>query len=56
MNLSWLLLCLALKVARASAQAQQPVQPLLKLGGCPLRYYSTGSYCLSSPSNDREAI
>ena len=25
-------------------------------GGCPLGFYSSGNYCLSSPSNDREAI
>ena len=24
--------------------------------GCPLGFYSSGSYCVSSPSNDREAI
>jgi hypothetical protein len=25
-------------------------------GNCPLGFYSSGNYCLSSPSNDREAI
>ena len=39
-----------------SALAQQPVQPLPKVGSCPLGYYSSGSYCLSSPSNNRQAI
>jgi len=39
-----------------AALAQQPVGPLPKLGGCPLGYYASGNYCLSSPSNDREAI
>ncbi len=37
--------------------AQQPVRPLPKLGGCPLGYYSSGSYCVpSSSSNTRGAI
>ena len=43
-------------LAAGSAPAQQTVQPLPKVGGCPLGYYSSGSYCVSSPSNDREAI
>ena len=30
------------------AIAQQPVQPLTKVGGCPLGYYSSGSYCVPS--------
>jgi hypothetical protein len=25
-------------------------------GSCPLGFYSSGNYCVSSPSNDREAI
>jgi hypothetical protein len=24
--------------------------------GCPLGFYSSGSYCISSPSNEQEAI
>ena len=34
-----------------SALAQQPVQPLPKVGGCPLGYYSSGSYCVPSKSS-----
>ena len=30
------------------ALAQQPVRPLPKAGGCPLGYYSSGSYCVKS--------
>ncbi len=52
----WLLLTLALTLANGSALAQQPVRPLPKVGGCPLGYYASGNYCVSSPSNDREAI
>ena len=48
--------CAIAALAAGSAPAQQPVQPLPKVGGCPLGYYSSGSYCVSSPSNDREAI
>jgi hypothetical protein len=37
--------------------AQQPVRPLPKVGGCPLGYYSSGSYCVpSSSGNTRGAI
>ena len=40
-----------------SALAQQPVQPLPKVGSCPLGYYSSGSYCVpSSGGNTRGAI
>ena len=46
----------ALAWAGSTALAQQPVQPLPKVGPCPLGYYSSGSYCLSSPSNNRQAI
>jgi len=42
--------------AAGSALAQQPVQPLPRLGGCPLGYYASGNYCLSSPGSKREAI
>ena len=39
------------------AIAQQPVQPLPKVGGCPLGYYSSGSYCVPSKSgNTRGAL
>ena len=30
--------------------------PLQKAGGCPLGFYSSGHDCVSSPSNNREAI
>ena len=41
----------------SSASAQQPVQPLPKVGGCPLGYYSSGGYCVpSSGGNSRGAI
>jgi hypothetical protein len=43
--------------AGPAALAQQPVQPLPKVGGCPLGYYSSGSYCVPSKSgNTRGAI
>ena len=43
--------------AGSAALAQQPVQPLPKVGGCPLGYYSSGSYCVPSKSdNTRGAI
>jgi hypothetical protein len=52
----WLWLTLALSVASA-ALAQQPVQPLPKVGSCPLGYYSSGSYCVSSSGgNTKGAI
>jgi hypothetical protein len=41
----------------SSALAQQPVQPLPKVGSCPLGYYSSGGYCVpSSAGNTRGAI
>jgi hypothetical protein len=41
----------------AAALAQQPVRPLPKVGGCPLGYYSSGSYCVPSTNgNTRGAI
>jgi hypothetical protein len=44
-------------VLSPSAHAQQPVQPLPKVGSCPLGYYSSGSYCVPSRSgNTRGAI
>lgn len=40
-----------------TALAQQPVQPLPRSGGCPLGYYSSGSYCVpSAGGNSRGAI
>ena len=44
-------------LSTGSALAQQPVQPLPKVGGRPLGYYASGSYCVSSKSgNTRGAI
>jgi hypothetical protein len=34
------------------SHAQQPVQPLPKVGGCSLGYYSSGDYCVPSKSNN----
>jgi len=46
-----------LAFAAGSALAQQPVQPLPKVGSCPLGYYSSGSYCVPSRSgNTRGAL
>jgi hypothetical protein len=43
--------------AGSAALAQQPVQPLPQVGGCPLEHYSSGSYCVpSKSSNTRGAI
>ena len=40
-----------------AAMAQQPVQPLPKLGGCPFGYYASGSYCVPSKrGNTRGAL
>ena len=40
-----------------AAWAEQPVQPLPKVGGCPLGYYVSGGYCVPSRSgNPRGAI
>lgn len=35
-------------ILAGSALAQQPLQPLLKVGSCPLGYDSSGSYCVKS--------
>ena len=52
-----LLACAIAALAAGSALAQQPVQPLPKVGGCPLGYYSSGGYCVpSSGGNTRGAI
>ena len=52
-----LLACAIAALAAGSALAQQPVQPLPKVGGCPLGYYSSGGYCVpSSSGNSRGAI
>ena len=49
--------CAIAALAAGSALAQQPVQPLPKVGGCPLGYYSSGDYCVpSSGGNTRGAI
>lgn len=56
MQSPWRWLTVALILASESALAQQPVRPLPKVGGCPLGFYASGSYCDSSPNNHREAI
>jgi len=43
-------------LAAGGTLAQQPVQPLPRLGGCPLGFYASGNTCLSSPGSKREAI
>ena len=43
---------LILAFAPFQADAQQPVQPLPKVGSCPLGYYSSGSYCVPSRSGN----
>ncbi len=40
------LLLSPLALTQGPALAQQPVQPLPKVGSCPLGYYSSGSYCV----------
>ena len=51
------LFALAPALAAGILVAQQPVQPLPKVGSCPLGYYSSGSYCVpSSVGNTRGAI
>ncbi|MCP9943484.1 hypothetical protein KBY70_13930 [Cyanobium sp. ATX 6E8] len=52
-----LLIAAGVLVSAGAVLAQQPVQPLPKVGGCPLGYYSSGSYCVpSKSSNTRGAI
>ena len=51
------LLLVLLGLLPSAGLAQQPVQPLPKVGSCPLGYYSSGSYCVPSGSgNSRGAI
>jgi hypothetical protein len=52
-----LLIAAGVLVSAGAALAQQPVRPLPKVGGCPLGYYSSGSYYVpSSGGNTRGAI
>jgi len=47
----------SLVLSAAPALAQQPVQPLPKVGGCPLGYYSSGNYCMPNKGgNTRGAL
>ena len=39
-------------VSSGTALAQQPVRPLPKLGGCPLGYFASGSYCVPNSSGN----
>jgi hypothetical protein len=51
------LIALAPLVLATASLAQQPVRPLPKVGGCPLGYYASGSYCVpSKSSNTRGAL
>ena len=51
------LFALAPALAAGFLVAQQPVQPLPKVGSCPLGYYRSGSYCVpSGGGNTRGAI
>ena len=51
------LLAMLMVLVPTAVVAQQPVRPLPKVGGCPLGYYSSGSYCVpSSSGNTRGAI
>jgi hypothetical protein len=50
-------IALAPLVLATASLAQQPVQPLPKVGGCPPGYYASGSYCVpSKSSNTRGAL
>ena len=52
-----LLIAAGVLLSASAALSQQPVQPLPKVGGCPLGYYSSGGYCVPSKgSNTRGAI
>ena len=52
-----LFIAVGIMLSTSAALAQQPVQPLPKVGGCPLGYYSSGGYCVpSSGGNTRGAI
>ncbi|MCP9778396.1 hypothetical protein [Cyanobium sp. Tous-M-B4] len=52
-----LLIAAGMLLSASAALAQQPVRPLPQVGGCPLGYYSSGSYCVPSTSgNTRGAI
>ena len=39
-----------------TVMAQQPVQPLPKVGGCPLGYYSSGGYCVPTKSGNTRGV
>lgn len=52
-----LLIAVGVLMSASASLAEQPVRPLPKMGGCPLGYYSSGSYCVpSNSSNTRGAI
>jgi len=58
MLVRWFQLTAAVTIlAGGGALAQQPVRPLPRVGGCPVGYYTSGSYCVPSKSgNTRGAI
>ena len=45
-----LLIAVGMLLSAGATLAQQSVQPLPKVGGCPLGYYSSGGYCVPSSS------
>ena len=47
-----LLIAAGMLLNASAAPAQQPVQPLPKVGGCPLGYYSSSGYCVPSKGGD----
>ena len=54
-----LLLCgfaVAAALTAGNAMAQQPVQPLPKVGSCPLGYYSSGGYCVPSSGGNTPGV
>ena len=52
-----LLIAAGMLLSTSATLAQQPVQPLPKVGGCPLGYYSSSGYCVPSKGgNTRGAI
>ena len=54
---STFIIAVLLALTPCAALAEQPVRPLPKVGGCPLGYYASGSYCVPSSSwNTRGAI
>ena len=52
-----LLPSLMVAASASAVLAQQPVQPLPNVGGCPIGYYASSGYCVPSKSgNTRGAL